>query len=63
MTPREEHIEKFKKEPVIICLFLDEPLEVDRNIKQAIKDNKPYNEYELLSKEEQIAFDSGSLVF
>jgi len=63
MTPREEHIEKFKKEPVIIGLFLDEPLEVDRNIKQAIKDNKPYNEYELLSKEEQIAFDSGSLVF
>ena len=33
------------------------------DIEKAIEDNKPYNEYELLSKEEQKAFDKGQLLF
>ena len=31
--------------------------------KKAIETNTPYNEYELLSKEEQKAFDNGELLF
>lgn len=58
-----EHEKKFGVNAVIIGLLLDEPLEVDKNIEKAIKDNKPYNEYELLSDSEKKAFDSGSLVF
>lgn len=57
------HIKKFNEEPNIIGMFWNNPSLVIDNISKAIKDNKPYNEYELLSKEEQKAFDKGELVF
>ena len=59
----EKHFNKFKIEPNIIGLYFENPKQTYDNILEAIKDNKPYNEYELLSKEEQKAFDNGELLF
>lgn len=58
-----EHIKLFNKEPFIIGIFWSNDKQLIANIEKAIKDNKPYNEYELLSKEEQKAFDNGELLF
>lgn len=58
-----EHIKKFNKEPNIIGMFWNNPEQLIDNIIKAIEDNKPYDEYELLSKEEQKAFDDGNLFF
>lgn len=58
-----KHINKFKKEPIIIGMFWNNQEQLILNMEKAIKDNKPYNEYELLSDEEKKAFDSGELVF
>lgn len=59
----QEHIEKFKKEPLILGIFFDNPKQEYLNIINAIKTNKPYNEYDLLSDEEKKAFDKGELLF
>ena len=53
----------FGKNPKIMGLFWNNPERLKENIEKAIKDNKPYNEYELLSKEEQKAFDNRELLF
>ena len=58
-----EYIDKFDKEPYILGMFWHSPEKLEANILKAIKDNKPYNEYELLSDEEKKAFDEGNLVF
>ena len=58
-----KHKETFGVEPIDIGMFWDNPIQYEENIKQAIKDNKPYNEYEMLTKEEQKAFDKGELLF
>ena len=58
-----EHKQKFNKEPIIIGMFWNNPNLVIKNIIKAIETNTPYNEYELLSKEEQKAFDDGELLF
>ena len=58
-----EHKEKFNKEPYIIGMYWNNPEQVVVNIIEAIETNKPYNEYDLLSKEEQKAFDDGTLLF
>ena len=61
------HIKKYKEEfgnePIIIGLFWNNPEETKKRIKKAIETGKPYNEYELLTPEEQKAFDAGELVF
>ena len=62
-TFKAKHKEVFKKEPYIIGMFWHSPEIVVENILQAIKENKPYNEYEMLTKEEQKAFDKGELLF
>ena len=54
---------KFKKEPNIIGMFWNDPKQLDDNLKNAIKTNTPYDEYELLTYEEKIAFDKGLLLF
>ena len=59
----ELHIEKFRVEPNIIGIYWDNPELLEKEILNAIETNKPYNEYELLSKEEQKAFDNGELLF
>ena len=58
-----KHKEKFGVEPYMIGMFWSQPEIEYQNIKKAIEDNKPYNEYELLTKEEQEAFDKGELLF
>lgn len=58
-----KHKEKFNKEPNIIGKFwFDNEILID-NIIKAIETNTPYNEYEMLTKEEQKAFDDGNLLF
>ena len=58
-----EYIEKFGEMPIIIGMFWSDQEKLKENIKQAIKNNKPYNEYDLLLEEEKKAFDNGELVF
>ena len=58
-----EHMVKFGVKPNIIGMFWNKPIKVLDNIVKAIEENKPYNEYNLLTKEEQIAFNSGKLLF
>ena len=58
-----EHIKAFNKEPNIIGMFWNNPEQLIVNIEKAIEINTPYNEYELLSKEEKKAFDNGELLF
>ena len=53
----------FGEEPNIIGMFWNNQEKLVENIKKAIKDNKPYNEYNLLSDEEKKAFDKGELLF
>ncbi len=57
------YIDVFKEEPNIIGMFFDNEEELFNNIAKAISENKPYNEYEMLTKEEQKAFDDGNLLF
>lgn len=59
----EEHIKKFGKEPNIIGMFWQDTDYVAEEIAKAIKTNTPYDEYEILSKEEQKEFDKGDLIF
>jgi hypothetical protein len=58
-----DHIKKFGEEPNIIGMFWNNPEKVAESIIKAIKENKPYNEYELLTDEEKKAFDDGDLLF
>ena len=58
-----EHIKAFNKEPYIIGMFWNNQQQLIQNIINAIKTNKPYNEYDLLSDEEKRAFDKGELLF
>lgn len=60
---REEHIEKFGIEPNIIGMFWSDPESIIDGIEEAIENNKPYDEYKMLSAEEQKAFDEGMLLF
>ena len=47
---------------VIGLLWNDLDKKIDLLI-EAIKDDEPYDEYQMLSKESQEAFDKGGLVF
>ena len=57
------YIEIFNKEPNIIGMFWNDPKQLEDNLKKAIETNTPYDEYELLTDEEKIAFDKGMLLF
>ena len=59
----EEHIKKFGVEPNIIGMFWNDPEAVILGIVESIEKNKPYDEYKMLSKEEQKLFDDGRLLF
>lgn len=58
-----KHNEKFGADPYIIGMFWDDLEKLSLNIYNAIESNTPYNEYEMLTKEEQKAFDDGNLLF
>jgi hypothetical protein len=59
----EQHKKKFGIEPYTIGMFWNNPYIEIENIINAIETNTPYNEYEMLTKEEQKAFDNGTLLF
>ena len=59
----EEHIEKFGIEPYIIGRFWSNPDALIDGIDKAIEKNEPYNEYKMMSKEMQEAYDKGTLLF
>ena len=52
----------FNEEPYIIGMFWNNQEQLIQNIINAIKTNKPYNEYDLLSDEEKKPFDKGVLL-
>ena len=57
----DEHKKKFGIFPIIIGMY-----DVDvamNNIKKAIKDNTPYNEYRMLSNNDKKELKDGALVF
>jgi len=58
-----QHKQKFNKEPNIIGMFWNNPKKLIDGIIEAIDENKPYDEYKMLSKDEQKSFDKGELVF
>jgi len=57
------HKEKFGKDPILIGLYFYDPEQTKKNIRNAIKTGKPYNEYELLTDDEKKYYDKGDLVF
>ena len=59
----EAYKSKFNKEPNIIGMFWNDPQQLEDNLANAIKTNTTYDEYELLTDEEKIAFDKGMLLF
>lgn len=58
-----QYNQKFNKEPKIINKLWMEPEKLYDNLTKAIETNTPYDEYELLTKEEKKAFDDGQLFF
>lgn len=58
-----EHLKAFNKEPYIIGMFWNNTQQLEYNIQNAIKTNTPYDEYQLLTDEDKIAFDKGLLLF
>jgi len=62
-TEYEVHIDKFGVEPNVIGMFWSEPKLVLKNILESIKDSTPYDEYNMLSKSDQEAYDNGELLF
>lgn len=58
-----QHKEKFNKEPFLIGMFFYDPEQTKKNIEEAIKKNKPYNEYEMLTPDERNDYDNGDLLF
>ena len=59
----QQHKKKFGVEPKTIGMFWFDNEKLIENIIKAIEDGKPYDEYEMLTKEEQEDFDNGQLLF
>ena len=59
----EAYKSKFNKEPNILGMFWNDPKQLEDNLTKAIETNTPYDEYELFTDEEKIAFDKGLLLF
>lgn len=57
------YIKKFGREPVIIGMYWQDPEALNSNLLESIRTGEPYDEYKLLSKEEQAAYDAGELLF
>lgn len=59
----QKHREFFGVEAYVIGMFWSDNETLFNGIADAIEDEKPYNEYLMLSKDERKAFDNGSLLF
>ena len=58
-----EHKKKFGVDPYVIGMFWNDREQLLKGIIKAIEENKPYNEYELLSDKDKKDFDNGELLF
>lgn len=57
------HVKKYGVEPNVIGLLWND---IDKQIDlliEAVEGDKPYDEYKMLSKEDQKSFDRGEIVF
>ncbi|HIO43829.1 MAG TPA: hypothetical protein EYN33_07430 [Gammaproteobacteria bacterium] len=57
------HKEKYGVEPNVIGYLWDDLDEQMNLLIKAVEGDKPYDEYKMLSKDEQKAFDKGELDF
>ena len=55
--------EKFGKQPNIIGMYWRDPEALRRKLLESISTGVPYDEYKLLSAQEQAAYDDGDLLF
>jgi hypothetical protein len=60
---KRQHKEKYGVEPNVIGLLWSDMDERIRLMTEAIEGDEPYDEYKMLSKEKQEAYDKGGLVF
>jgi len=58
-----QHIDKLGKKPNIIGMYWNSDEKLIAGLIKAVEDNKPYDEYLMLSKENRKAWDDGHLVF
>ena len=58
-----DHIEDFGVEPIIIGLLFYSSSELFNEVKKAIENGEPYNEYEQLSNKDKELYDKGLLLF
>lgn len=58
-----KYFDHFGEDPQVIGIFWDEPETLKDNLEKAIRENKPYNEIDLLSPEEKKLFNEGKLLF
>lgn len=59
----EKYIEVFEEKPNIIGLFWNDQKTLEKNIKDAIKSGKKYNELDLLTEKEKESYLKGDLLF
>lgn len=57
------HKDKYGVEPNVIGLLWDDTDEQFDLLVKAVEGDKPYDEYEMLTKDEQQAFDKGEITF
>ena len=58
-----EHYQKFGKEPVVIGMFWSSQERMIDLLDEALEKNIHYDEYKMLSKDEQDLYDQGDLLF
>lgn len=59
----EEHEDEFGFPPVIIGTTIGNRGDLARLILDSIENGNPYDEYKALTKEDQVLYDKGMLVF
>jgi hypothetical protein len=59
----DDYIIKFGEEPNIIGMFWNQPTILQKNIENAIKTDKKYNELDLLTDEQRKSFLKGDILF
>ena len=57
------HKELFGVDPIFIGLFWDDTEKQFDGVSDAIDNGVPYDEYKMLSKSDQEAYDNGDLLF
>lgn len=58
-----DYIDKFGEEPITIGIFWNNEIQYKKNIENAIKTSKKYNELDLLTDSEKKLYNKGELFF